>query len=69
MRCQCCDRRLSNLETGLKHPDRMEYLDMCFRCLEDMPFEPLYPSSHFEEDAIEDELEYFASDDAREEEE
>lgn len=58
MRCYCCNRRLSNYESRLRHPETKEFTDMCTKCLEDMPYEPLAPRHKCEEDVME-ESEYF----------
>ena len=36
MRCFCCDKRLSDYETTLKHAVTGEYLDTCLDCLSDI---------------------------------
>lgn len=32
MKCQCCDRTLSDYEATVKHKETGEYLDMCNPC-------------------------------------
>lgn len=46
MRCYCCNRSLSDYESCLKHPTTLEYLDICTKCLEDIPINPVEPASH-----------------------
>lgn len=41
MRCQCCNCNLSDYESTLKHPVTLEYLDICTKCLQDIPIEPI----------------------------
>ena len=36
MRCSCCDRRLSDYETTLKHAVTGAYLDTCLDCLSEI---------------------------------
>ena len=36
MRCQCCNRNLSDYESTLKSMATGKYLDICLSCLEDM---------------------------------
>ena len=36
MRCTCCNKRLSDYETTLKHAVTGEYLDTCMDCLSDI---------------------------------
>ena len=36
MRCSCCNKRLSDYETTLKHGVTGEYLDTCLDCLSDI---------------------------------
>ena len=36
MRCTCCNKRLSDYETTLKHAVTSEYLDTCLDCLSDI---------------------------------
>ncbi len=35
MRCQCCDKNLSDYESTLRHAETNEFLDTCLRCLRD----------------------------------
>lgn len=44
MRCQCCNRNLSDFESRLKHPLTMEFLDICNKCLKDIPITPIEPT-------------------------
>ena len=36
MRCFCCNRRLSDYETTLKHGETGQYLDTCLDCLSEI---------------------------------
>lgn len=36
MRCSCCNRKLSDYETTLKHAVTGEYLDTCLDCLSEI---------------------------------
>jgi hypothetical protein len=45
MRCQCCNANLSDYESVLKHPVTMEYLDICNKCLRDIPIDPIEPDN------------------------
>lgn len=45
MRCQCCNKALSDYESVLKHPLTKEYLDICLVCLTDIPIAPLTPAN------------------------
>ena len=36
MRCFCCNRRLSDYETTLKHAETGAYLDTCLDCLSEI---------------------------------
>jgi len=36
MRCSCCNKRLSDYETTLKHAVTGAYLDTCLDCLSDI---------------------------------
>ncbi len=36
IRCTCCNKRLSDYETTLKHAVTGEYLDTCMDCLSDI---------------------------------
>jgi len=40
MRCDCCDRILTDFETTLRHKKTGEFLNTCMRCLEglDIPY-------------------------------
>jgi hypothetical protein len=54
MRCQCCNANLSDYESVLKHPDTLEYLDTCKRCLRDIPVVPMEPNSYVDDTSYED---------------
>lgn len=43
MRCGCCNKRLSDYETTLKHAETGEYLDLCMDCLSDIAQEVPMP--------------------------
>ena len=49
MRCQCCNKNLSDYESVLRHPVTMEYLDICTKCLRDIPIEPLEPDNRVDD--------------------
>lgn len=36
MRCQCCNRNLSDFESTLKSATTGQYLDICNKCLKDL---------------------------------
>lgn len=36
MRCSCCNKRLSDYETTLKHAETGSYLDTCLDCLSEI---------------------------------
>lgn len=67
MRCQCCNRNLSDYESTLRHPDTLEFLDICKKCLEDIPIKPVegcsFDEGSYEDDAIEDSYEQLEEDD------
>ena len=54
MRCQCCNRNLSDYESVLKHPETLAYLDICTKCLEDIPITPIEPSTKMDDVGYED---------------
>jgi hypothetical protein len=56
MRCVCCNRNLTNYESCLKHPDTLEYLDTCKRCLEDIPVAPLAPLCEVDDTPFDDDF-------------
>ena len=37
MRCQCCNRTLSDYESTLRRADTLEFTDLCRSCLRDIP--------------------------------
>lgn len=41
MRCQCCNRNLSDYESTLRHPETLQFLDICKKCLVDIPIKPV----------------------------
>jgi len=43
MRCTCCNKRLSDYETTLKHAVTGEYLDTCMDCLSDIAQDVPFP--------------------------
>ena len=55
MRCVCCNRNLSDYESRLRHPETNEFLDICNKCLKDIPIEPLAPVDMEEDIGYEDE--------------
>ena len=40
MRCCCCNRNLSDYESTLRHPVTNDFLDICTRCLQEIPISP-----------------------------
>jgi len=54
MRCDCCNRRLTDYESTLKHAELEHYMNTCLKCLKGLDItvigrEDLAP--HFQEDA------------------
>lgn len=45
MRCQCCNKNLSDYESTLRHPNTNEFLDVCVVCLKDIPIDPIEPDN------------------------
>lgn len=41
MHCLCCDRNLNDYESTRKHAETGEYLDICNKCLNDIPNIPV----------------------------
>ena len=39
MRCGCCNKRLSDYETTLKHAETGHYLDTCMDCLSEIAYD------------------------------
>jgi hypothetical protein len=39
MRCGCCNKRLSDYETTLKHAETGAYLDTCMDCLSEIAYD------------------------------
>ena len=37
MRCTCCNRNLSDYESTLRRADNNEFVDICLKCLKDIP--------------------------------
>ena len=58
MRCQCCNRNLNNYESTLRHPESGMFLDICSRCLEDIPISPVSSRTYHEDTGIDDDVEY-----------
>jgi hypothetical protein len=50
--CVCCDRLLSDYESVLRHPETKEFLDICQKCLKDIPIDPIVPD-RFVDDTVE----------------
>jgi hypothetical protein len=57
MRCQCCNRNLSDYESVLKHPVTNQYLDICTKCLKDIPISPIEPLNKLDDVGYEDDIE------------
>lgn len=43
MRCVCCNKNLTDYESVLRHPVTLEFLDICSKCLQDIPLHPVEP--------------------------
>lgn len=54
MRCQCCNRNLNNYESTLRHPETNEFLDICMRCLDDIPITPIEPTTMHNDNGYEE---------------
>jgi hypothetical protein len=54
MRCQCCNRNLSDYESTLRHPTEGHYLDICTKCLVDIPIEPVEANNRFNDIGYDD---------------
>ena len=39
MRCECCNKRLSDYESTLKHAETKHYLDTCMDCLSEITYD------------------------------
>jgi len=68
MRCQCCNKNLSDYESTLRHPVTGEFLDICKKCLVDIPIEPVEPARRVDDndydvddeiDSINTELDFY----------
>ncbi len=57
MRCQCCNRNLSNYESVLRHPETNDFLDICKRCLQDIPITPIEPVNQVDDVGFDDDEE------------
>lgn len=63
MKCQCCDRFLSDYESTARHQETNQFLDMCIKCIKEVgiPFigrKDLDPSLNPEEEIIREELDF-----------
>jgi hypothetical protein len=58
MRCQCCNRNLSDYESVLKHPATNEFLDICTKCLKDIPITPIEPTNKLDDVGYDEEEEF-----------
>lgn len=36
MRCQCCNRNLSDIESTRRHAETNQFLDICNKCIPDL---------------------------------
>lgn len=63
MRCQCCNKNLTDFESVLRHPVTMEFLDICSRCLKDIPINPVEPASEIDDVDYDDIEELFYRED------
>jgi len=59
MRCQCCNRNLSNYESVLRHPETNDFLDICKRCLQDIPITPVEPANQVDDVGFEEDEELY----------
>lgn len=41
MRCECCNKNLSDYESTLRRADTGEFVDICLKCLEDIPIDTI----------------------------
>lgn len=57
IRCQCCNRNLNNYESTLRHPETNMFLDICMRCLDDIPITPVSSNTYHEDTGIDEETE------------
>lgn len=57
MRCQCCNKNLSDYESTLRRVDNHSFLDICLKCLEDIPIE-YYGRDDLEKTSVLDEEEF-----------
>ncbi len=55
MRCLCCNRALSDYESVLRHPVTNDFLDICTKCLKDIPVTPVEPDNLEHTDVMTDE--------------
>ena len=58
MRCLCCNRNLSDYESTLRHPVTNEFLDICQKCLKDIPIAPVEGASTDDHEYYEEDTEY-----------
>lgn len=63
MRCYCCNKSLTDFESVLRHPVTMEFLDICSRCLKDIPINPVEPASEIDDVDYDDIEELFYRED------
>ena len=69
MRCYCCNRSLSDYESVLRHPETLEFLDICTKCLQDIPIKPIEPVNKVNEVVDDDEEDFSLNIDTDEDEE
>lgn len=62
MRCQCCNKNLSDFESRLRHPVTNDFLDICRKCLPDTGINPVEPTD-MEDDVGYDDDELFIKED------
>ena len=63
MRCYCCNKSLTDFESVLRHPVTMEFLDICSKCLKDIPINPVEPASEIDDVDYDDIEELFYRED------
>ncbi len=59
MRCQCCNKNLTDYEAVLRHPVTLEFLDICSKCLKDIPINPVEPAGVMDDHDYDDVEEQF----------
>ena len=63
MRCQCCNRNLSDYESRLRHPITNDFLDICKKCLPDTGINAVEPIDMVDDVGYEEEELFIEQDD------